>query len=102
MQIWDTAIEPENIPGLWGYARKIGRTIGTWIVPGVTFIPTDFDTEGYILYLDFLCAFKRYGRNDYSSIAAYLLPGREHWGNAWMLREPRSGERGLTSLVSWK
>ena len=94
MQIWDTPIEPENIPGLWRYARKIGKTIGTWVVPGVVFIGTDFDTEGYILYLDFLCAFKRYGRRDYSSIAAYLLPGREHWGNVWLLRQHRPVRSG--------
>jgi hypothetical protein len=87
MQIWDTSIQPENIPALWRCARRIGKTMGTWIVPGLVYCRTDFESEGYLLYLDFMCAYKRYGRRDYAAIADYLLPGREHWGNVWMLKE---------------
>jgi hypothetical protein len=89
MLITDIPVTADNVSILWRHARKIRRLIGTWIVPGVVFCQTNFDSEGWDLYCDFLLAYRRFGRRNVDAIADYLRPGREHWGHAWMLRHPQ-------------
>jgi hypothetical protein len=62
--IYTIAICPENIPWLWSRVRNL-RVF-------------DPDSEEWLLRVDMLIAFKRYGR-DYVRIAEYLEPGREEW-----------------------
>jgi len=62
--IYTIAINQENISLLWSRVKH----------PRI-FNP---DSEEWLLRLDLLIAFRRYGR-DYKRIAEYLLPGRESW-----------------------
>ena len=66
MQIYYIEVRPENVPILWSYCRDSD-----------CFAP---DSELWLLRLDLLIAFRRYGARNRRAIATYLLPGREDWG----------------------
>ena len=66
MQIYHIEVTPENIPILWAHCRDTNY-----------FQP---DSELWLLRLDLLIAFQRYGYRNRNMVATYLLPGREDWG----------------------
>jgi len=66
MQLWHIPVRADTIGLLWAHCRDIG-----------VFNPT---SESWLLRLDLLIAFRRYGWRNRKQIAAYLLPGREDWG----------------------
>ena len=66
MPLTCVAVTPDTVRELWARCRDIGF-----------FAPM---TEIWLLRLDMLLAFKRFGWHNRRAIAAYLLPGREDWG----------------------
>lgn len=66
MAVYQISVTADHVSTLWHIARDVH-------------IP-DADSELWLLHLDMILAFRRFGRRNTGAIAEYLSHGRETWG----------------------